>query len=189
MLISEIFNVTSGQVMSRITTEIDEVEIRKVLLPKAISNGVVMDSELVDNKMKTKLDESKMTMEGDIIVKLSTPYEACVIDSNHVGLVVPSFCAILRLENNQIDKNYAVAYINSKLFVEQVQRMVTGSVTGIMSVGQLKSIDIPNKSIDLQKRIGLEYKKMTTNKMLLEKMIKLQNEKIETMISEGGNND
>ncbi len=43
MLISEIFNVTSGQVMSRITTEIDEVEIRKVLLHKAISNGVVMD--------------------------------------------------------------------------------------------------------------------------------------------------
>lgn len=36
-------------------------------------------------------------MKNDIIIKLSTPYEACVIDDN-VGLVIPSFCAILRIK-------------------------------------------------------------------------------------------
>ena len=37
-------------------------------------------------------------MKNDIIIKLSTPYEACVIDDDNVGLVIPSFCAILRIK-------------------------------------------------------------------------------------------
>ena len=96
MLINDIFEVTAGQVMSRITVEVNPVEERRVLLPKAINNGCISESELVLNKMKTKLDPSKLTMEGDIIVKLSTPYDCCIIDEKNVGLVVPSFCAILR---------------------------------------------------------------------------------------------
>ena len=35
---------------------------------------------------------------NDIIIKLSTPSEACVIDDDNVGLVILSFCAILRIK-------------------------------------------------------------------------------------------
>lgn len=37
-------------------------------------------------------------MKNDIIIKLSTPSEACVIDDDNVGLVILSFCAILRIK-------------------------------------------------------------------------------------------
>ena len=189
MLISEIFDVTSGQVMSRITAEFDEVEIRKVLLPKAINDGNVLKDELVDNKMKIQLDASKMTMEGDIVIKLSTPYGGCLINSENVGLVVPSFCTILRKKNHNFDTKYLIAYINSKPFADQVLSKVTGNSIGILSVGQLKSIDVPELSLDKQVVIGNEFMKMAKNKELLEKLIELQHEKIETMIMGGGNND
>lgn len=189
MLISEIFDVTSGQVMSRITTETDEVEVRKVLLPKAINDGNVLRNELVDNLMKTRLDDTKMTMKNDIIVKLSTPYGGCLIDGENVGLVVPSFCSILRKKSDEYDTKYLIAYINSKPFADQVLNKVTGNSIGILSVGQLKSIDIPKLPIERQVVIGNEFMKMSKNKLLLEKLIELQHEKIETMIMGGENND
>ena len=186
MLINEIFNVSSGQVMSRITTETNEVEVRKVLLPKAINFGSVVESELVDNKMKVFLEPEKMSMEKDLIIKLSTPYNGCIIDSSTSGLVVPSFCAILRLKDYRYDLFYVLAYINSKAFAEQVLRLVTGNTIGILSISQLKSLDIPLLPLEKQKAIGNEFMKMSKNKQLLDRLINLQQEKIETLIAAGG---
>ncbi len=185
MLIDEIFDVTAGQVMSRITDEVNYVEERRLLLPKAISNGFVLEQELVNNKMKAKLEESKMTMLNDIVIKLSTPYGGCIINDKNVGLVVPSFCAILRKKNNKYNDDYLIAYINSSSFAEQVQKMVTGSVIGILSIGSLKKIDIPCFDLKLQNEIGKEFRKKATNAELLKKLLFLQEEKIEALIAEG----
>ena len=185
MLINDIFDVTAGQVMSRITDEVNPVEERKVLLPKAINNGLVLQKELVNNKMKTKLDENKMTMEGDIIVKLSTPYDCCLIDKNNVGLVVPSFCAILRKKKKEFEDDYLVAFINSSSFANQVKMMVTGAVIAILSLSSLKNLDIPEFDSNLQKEIGNVFRKKAQNKLLLEQLVSLQEEKIEALISEG----
>ena len=51
-----------------------------------------------DIKLKNLLPENKLSMKNDIIIKLSTPSEACVIDDDNVGLVILSFCAILRIK-------------------------------------------------------------------------------------------
>lgn len=185
MLIDEIFVVTAGQVMSRITDEVNFIEERKLLLPKAISNGFVLEQELVGNKMKIKLEDSKMTMLGDIVIKLSTPYGGCVIDDKNVGLVVPSFCAILRKKNDKYNDDYLVAYINSSSFAKQVQKMVTGSVIGILSIGSLKKIDIPCFDFDMQEKIGNEFRKKAKNAELFKKLISLQEEKIESLIAKG----
>lgn len=98
MLIKDIFDVQSGQVLSRISTKINQIAIGKVLIPKAISKGRILKEELQDIKLKNLLSENKLSMKNDIIIKLSTPYEACVIDDDNVGLVIPSFCAILRIK-------------------------------------------------------------------------------------------
>lgn len=98
MLIKDIFDVQSGQVLSRISTKINQIAIGKVLIPKAISKGRILKEELQDIKLKNLLPENKLSMKNDIIIKLSTPYEACVIDDDNVGLVIPSFCAILRIK-------------------------------------------------------------------------------------------
>lgn len=98
MLIKDIFDVQSGQVLSRISTKINQIAIGKVLIPKVISKGRILKEELQDIKLKNLLPENKLSMKNDIIIKLSTPYEACVIDDDNVGLVIPSFCAILRIK-------------------------------------------------------------------------------------------
>lgn len=186
MLISDIFDITAGQVMSRITDEVNPVEERKVLLPKAISSGRVIENELVNNKMKTILDPTKMTMEGDIIFKLSTPYDCCIIDEKNVGLVVPSFCAILRKRSGMAFNNdYLVAYINSDFFAEQVKRMITGNVIGILSISSLKNLSINDFPVHIQEEIGKEFRKKVENKVLFERMLTLQNEKLEALIAEG----
>lgn len=59
---------------------------------------MILKEELQDIKLKNLLPENKLSMKNDIIIKLSTPSEACVIDDDNVGLVILSFCAILRIK-------------------------------------------------------------------------------------------
>lgn len=50
MLIKDIFDVQSWQVLSRISTKISQIAIGKVLIPKAISKGRILKEELQDIK-------------------------------------------------------------------------------------------------------------------------------------------
>lgn len=189
MIIKDIFDVQSGQVLSRISTKINQIAIGKVLIPKAISKGRILKEELQDIKLKNLLPENKLSMKNDIIIKLSTPYEACVIDDDNVGLVIPSFCAILRIKKMEFDLNYLNAYINSSLFEKQVIDCVTGQTIGILSITALKGIDIPHIPLKEQLKVSIEFKKMNKNKELLNKLINLQEEKIETLIKIGEQNE
>lgn len=69
----------------------------KVLIPKAISNGRVNPLELATLDVKIGVDSKRITQEGDIVMKLSTPYDACIITKEDEGLLVPSFCVIIKM--------------------------------------------------------------------------------------------
>ena len=106
-----------------------------VLIPKAIENGEVIHSNLVENYLSSEIDDKKITKKGDIILKLSTPYEACIIKKEDEGLAIPSFCAVLRELDNDYDPYFVLAYINSNYFKNQVQTLISGATIGILSIG------------------------------------------------------
>ena len=186
MLINDIFKETlGGQIMSRITTENEKDSIRKinVLIPKAIENGEVIHSNLVENYLSSEIDDKKITKKGDIILKLSTPYEACIIKKEDEGLAIPSFCAVLRELDNDYDPYFVLAYINSNYFKNQVQTLISGATIGILSIGQVRKIEIPKKSVEIQKEIASQYIGIIKNNSLIKKLISLQEEKLDTLIA------
>ena len=183
MKIEDICELTSGQVLSRVTCKENGVEKRFALLPKAICKGNIKTDELEEYKMKSKLDEKKLTMLGDIIIKLSTPYEAVVITEEYVGLLVPSFCAILRCKTKEFDPYYIAAFINSKSFAIQIEEKITGNSVGILSLSSLKDICIPDLSLYYQNEVAKEFIKMKKNIILFEEFINLEQEKIDTLIN------
>ena len=69
----------------------------KILVPKAIDNGLIDHSLLQSVKLEREVKDKFYTKMGDVIMKLSTPYDSCTIDREEdEGLIVPSFSVIIR---------------------------------------------------------------------------------------------
>lgn len=184
-------NVVGGQIISRVEAKNnDKVDTVKVLVPRAIVNGMVEHNNLTTLDVKTKLDEKKLTKVGDIVLKLSTPYDACIITANDEGLLVPSFCAIINNIPNYIDKNYLLAFLNSRLCTEQIKNLTANSTIAILSVGGIKKISVIIPEMNYQKEIGNNYLKTCEKIKTINQIIALEQEKLDTIfINMEKNND
>ena len=181
-------NILSGQIMSRITAKPDKdddiMEIRRVIVPKAIlSDGTIDVSELPEENLKVPADEKRLTKPGDIVIKLSTPYDAAIIDEASAGCIVPSFCAIVRVGDN-FDVNYLLAFLNSSLCKEQLKQQVAGMPITVLSVGKVASVVIPVPSIEEQREIGTNYIKTQQKIKVVQQIVELEAKRNDVVFKE-----
>ena len=187
ILLGEIngIEVIGGQITSRVEAknEVEKLEEIKVLIPKSINKGIVEHSNLGSLNIKSELDSKKLTHEGDIVMKLSTPYDTCLITKEDETLLVPSFCAIIRVNDVNINKNYLVAFLNSNYCLMQIKTLVSGSMA-MLSTGTMKKINIILPDIEKQNQMALDYHKVIEKEKILKKIIELEYEKIDSEIYE-----
>ena len=88
--------IIGGQIINRVIaneSNNDEiVETRGTIVAKTISSGYISDNEIITNNYKTKCDEKRITKENDVIIKITPPFAAALVDKKHEGLLVSSFC-------------------------------------------------------------------------------------------------
>ena len=156
----------------------------KVLVPKAINHGIVEQGLLGNLDIKTDPDEKKLTHEGDLVIKLSTPYDVCLIDKENEGLLVPSFCAIIRGLSEEIDNKYLLSFLNSDYCLSQIKTSLIGTTIPIMSIRILKELNviIPNHSKQI--KIADDYYLALKKEKLLNDIIRLEYEKLNSEIYE-----
>lgn len=178
--LGEHIEITSGQIMTRITTKESEdppIESRKVIVPKAITqDGYIDADELPVEDLKMLPDSKRLTEIDDIVIKLSTPFDSALITEETVGCLVPSFCAIIRSKGT-LDLNYIRAFLASNYCKEQLRAKVTGAVMSILSIGKIQTINIPVPDMSEQIRIGLDYKNSQEKIQVMNKIIKLENKR------------
>ena len=89
MVLENVADVIAGQIMTRVSADNKEnaevVDIVKVLVPKSISDGVIVKEDLGEANIIKKIDEDKFTKEGDVVIKLSTPYDAAYVTKEDEG--------------------------------------------------------------------------------------------------------
>lgn len=179
--------IVGGQIVQRVIADVvrgEEVldHERKTIVAKTVAEGLIDEEGIVVNNYKTTFDDKKLTHEGDIVVKLSAPYNAVIIDKDHEGMLVSSFCSIIR-NVTQIDKKYLVAFLNSDVAQNQLKNSVVGTVMSILSNGKLGELEIPVPSKEKQEEIGSYFEKTIKNRILLAKIIKLEEEKLASLIA------
>lgn len=179
--------IVGGQIVQRVIADVERGEAvldpqRKTIVAKTVSEGLIDEEGVVINDYKTTFDDKKLTHEGDIVVKLSAPYNAVIIDKEHEGMLVSSFCSIIR-NVNEIDKRYLVAFLNSDVAQTQLKNSVVGTVMSILSNGKLGELEIPVPSLEKQEEIGSYFEKTVKNRILLAKIIKLEEQKLAALIA------
>ena len=180
--------VVGGQIMSRITANPDAgdevVETRKVLIPKSISaDGSIDIAVLPEEDLKVEADPKKTTEPGDIVMKLSPPYDAGLVTEATQGCLVPSFCAIIR-PTSDVDVQYLLAFMNSTLCKNQLQSQVSGSVMTVLSVGKVKNVNMPLPPIEEQRKIGQRYMESQRKLCIIRQIAQLESKRNDIVFKE-----
>ena len=128
-------------------------------------------------------DPKRVTAEGDIVIKLTSPFDAAVVEGESVGCIIPSFCAIIK-NTGDLDFNYLCAFLNSLLCKDQLKARVTGAVMSVLSVGKIIDIDIPVPELDVQMEIGKQYIRSQNKKRILNKIIEFESMRNDAVFQE-----
>ena len=150
----------------------------KILVPKAINDGLIDHSLLQKVKLNREVKEKFYTKMGDVIMKLSTPYDSCTIDREEdEGLIVPSFSVIIRGIGDEYNPYFIMAFLSSKYAWNQIERLRSGRVLTILSNESVAELEIPEFSEPEIKRISERYKNYLKFKRLSSEIMELEKER------------
>ena len=150
----------------------------KILVPKAINDGLIDHSLLQIVKLDREVKDKFYTKMGDVIMKLSTPYDSCSIDREEdEGLIVPSFSVIIRGIGDEYNAYFIMAFLSSKYAWNQIERLRSGRVLTILSNESVAELEIPEFSEPEIKRISERYKNYLKFKRLSSEIMELEKER------------
>jgi restriction endonuclease S subunit len=175
-----------GQITSRIEADTKKDDIVKgkikVIPPKAIKGGKIIQSELYEIAYKVDFDEKKLTKAGDIVVKLSSPYDAAYITELDEGLLITSFCIIIRNQGKEFISEYLAAFFNSGVYLEQIMDMVSGATVPMLTIGKIKEVQVKYMDIEEQRQVAEYYKNIAAKEELMARIISLEKEKLNSVL-------
>ena len=154
----------------------------KILVPKAIDDGLIDHSLLQSVKLDKEVKDKFYTKKGDVIMKLSTPYDSCFIDREEdEGLIVPSFSLIIRGLKSDYDPYFIMAFLSSKYAWNQIERLRSGRSITILSNESVAELDIPEFKKLERERISERYKNYLEFKRMSSEIIELEKERNDVM--------
>ena len=154
----------------------------KILVPKAIDDGLIDHSLLQRVKLDKEVKDKFYTKKGDVIMKLSTPYDSCFIDREEdEGLIVPSFSLIIRGLKSDYDPYFIMAFLSSRYAWNQIERLRSGRTITILSNESVAELDIPEFKKLERERISERYKNYLEFKRMSSEIIELEKERNDVM--------
>lgn len=154
----------------------------KILVPKAINDGLIDYSLLQEIKLYKEVKDKFYTKKGDVIMKLSTPYDSCVIEKEEdEGLIVPSFSLIIRKINPKYNPYFVMAFLSSKCAWAQIKNSREGRVLSIINNVSVAELDVPDFNDEEIKEISNRYKRFLNFKRLSAEIISLEKERNDSL--------
>ena len=154
----------------------------KILVPKAIDDGLIDHSLLQRVELDKEVKDKFYTKKGDVIMKLSTPYDSCFIDREEdEGLIVPSFSLIIRGLKSDYDPYFIMAFLSSRYAWNQIERLRSGRTITILSNESVAELDIPEFKKLERERISERYKNYLEFKRMSSEIIELEKERNDVM--------
>ena len=114
MKLGTVATIRSGLVLSRkLSRELSPFRYPLLNLRAIHPDGYILSDSLEVFYATEPLRQEYLTQQGDIIIRLSIPYTAILIDSGMVGMVVSSNFAIIRLNQDCILPEYLLWLLNT----------------------------------------------------------------------------
>ena len=129
----------------------------KCVTPASLSNGVISKAVYFDQDSFTK--KINYTSYGDILInKTGKPIKAAVADGKYV---VVGNTYILQLEYGSINPYYLKCFLESSKGQAEIEKYAVGANTPLISIENLKKIEIPVFDKEKQEEIAKEAEALT----------------------------
>ncbi len=174
MQLGEIAQIKTGLVLSRKKAEIeyDAKATYKLLSLKNISeDGMIVNESFDEFTSNENLDDHYFTEEGDVLMRLSQPFTTVYIDKNYTGLLIPSYFAIIKVNDTKVLPQYIAWYLNTKKVKNELERSQAGSRIPSTNQHTIKNIPIVLTSINKQQVLIEFYQLHQREKLLYKKLI------------------
>lgn len=157
MRLDELVTVKTGLVTARKQAKKSSDIIAKYrqLNLRAINAGGYIDDEYLEDFPTTeRLKEEYLTQLGDVVVRLTTPYTAILIDEEWTGLVIPSHFVVIRSNGKRILPEYLYWLLNTDKVKTELQLNISSTMIGTIKPRSYANLNIEVLSIAEQKKIA-----------------------------------
>ena len=185
--LEELCTIKTGAPTSRAKKIPEGVEPRdvKVLLPRAMQAGSIVDDELAIEAVGEVRAEN-FTREGDVIIKLSTPYDSVHVDKSHEGIMITSFGMVLRKKPEaELDMQYLSMFLNLPHTNSVLQAVSTGQSTAMSMLKRqtVADIEVPLLPIERQRKLAALFQAVQERKRRYVRLIELDDELVTSQMT------
>lgn len=176
MKLKDMITVRTGLLVTRKVAREDSAYIYSQLTLKSFRPQCSLDiTELAEFKSSSVLDQRYLTQIGDVIMRLTWPYTAVLIDESTSGIVVSTNFLILRQEQEVFYPEYLYWLMNSKGIKRELERGATSEMMGGVRPQMIGELPIHPIPMEQQRKIGTLYALSAKEQLLLQQ---LQQEKL-----------
>lgn len=181
MFLSDVSTVRTGLVTARKQAKGPEKGLfqeYRLLCLRCIKEPGVLDVGLAEPYMSRELLKSDfLTRRDDILVRLSAPYTAALVDDDAAEYVVPSHFAIIRVDKSKVDPAYVLWILRQQSTLKQIYQNVSGTIAfGTINSSFFNDLKIDIIPLEKQRLIGAILKLSEREQALLSELAKAKAE-------------
>ena len=181
MFLKDVSNIRTGLVTARKQAkgpENGDFREYRLLSLRCIKEPGVLDVDLAEPyAANDELKPEFLTQQDDILVRLSAPYTAALVDDESADYVVPSHFAIIRVDKSKVDPAYVLWILRQQSTLKQIYQNVSGTVAfGTISSNFFNDLKIDAIPLEKQRLMGAILKLSEREQALLSELAKVKAE-------------
>ena len=155
MKLQSLAGVRSGLVLSRKQSK-EPTDYRYPLINlRCIQQEGNIDLHKADiYEAKESLKEEYLSRQGDIVVRLTAPYTAVLIDDTTSGMVISSNFVVIRIEDKRLLPEYLFWLLNTQKVRHKIYENTTSNMLGAIKAKFLMDFELVLLPIEVQKKIA-----------------------------------
>ena len=171
MKLGNIATVRSGLVLSRKQAR-EPSDIRYPLLNlRSINSGGYIEADQLDVFDATEyLSPEYLSQVGDMIVRLTAPYTAILIDKVTAGMVISSNFVIIRADRRELLPEYLFWLINTPKVKRSIYENTSSNMLGAIKAKYFSDFEVPFLPIAKQQQIAAMNELVLKETKLLRKL-------------------
>ncbi len=155
MKLRDLASVRSGLVLARKQSkEPTDYRYSLINLRCVQQEGTIDLSEADVYEAKEPLKEEYLSQSGDIIVRLTAPYTAVLIDDTTSGMVISSNFVVIRIEDKRLLPEYLFWLLNTQKVKRKIYENATSNMLGAVNTRFLADFELTVLLVEDQHKIA-----------------------------------
>ena len=183
MKLGEIATVRSGLVLSRKLARDNPVQrYRLINLRSITADGYIDLNETDVFDAKETLPGEYLSQVGDIVIRLSAPYTAVLIDAESEGMVISSNFAIVKTDSKTLLPEYLYWLLNTPEVKHRMFESSSSNMLGAVKPRFFSEYEITPLSISEQQKLAAIHSLAKKESRLIQQLVKAKEQYYEIIL-------